>query len=96
MAADKGNQWDSFYTARHDMINVLQTLKLQYDLAMEAAEKCKTLDVGNQIECLSCLDRALSSARLMDELAKRYIRLLSEMRNLACGNSYVSSTDEHS
>ncbi len=85
MAADTGNQWDNFYMARHDMINVLQTLKLQYDLAMEAAEKCKSLDVGNHVECLSCLDRALSSARLMDELAKRYIRLLSDMRNFACG-----------
>ena len=37
MAADTGNQWDSFYVARHDMINVLQALKFQYDLAMEAA-----------------------------------------------------------
>jgi hypothetical protein len=94
MAADSENQLDNFHIARHDMINVLQALKLQYDLAMEAADKCKTLDVGNQIQCLSCLDRALSSARIMEELAERYIRLLSDMRNLACGNSDTSYAGE--
>jgi hypothetical protein len=94
MTADTGDRPDDFNIARHDMINVLQALKLQYDLAMDAADKCKTLDVQNQVECLGCLDRALSSARAMGELAKRYTRLLSDMRNLACGKNAAGATGD--
>jgi hypothetical protein len=94
MTADKGNRPADFNVVRHDMLNVLQALKLQYDLAMEAADKCKSLEVGDKIECLSCLDRALSSARRMEDLAKRYTRLLREMRDIACGKSDAGATGE--
>jgi hypothetical protein len=87
MTAGAENRSADFSQARHDMINVLQALKLQYDLAMEAADKCRSLEVNNQVECLDCLDRALSSARVMEELVKRYTKLLSDMKELACKKS---------
>jgi hypothetical protein len=94
MTADTGNRPEDFNKARHDMINVLQALKLQYDLAMDAAEKCKTLNMDNHVECLTCIDRALSSARIMEELAKRYTRLLGDMRDLARGKSAAAAAGE--
>jgi predicted nucleic acid-binding protein len=84
MTAAIENSSADFSVARHDMLNVLQALKLQYDLTMEAAEKCKSLEVSDHVECLSCLDRALSSARTMEKLVKRYTTLLNDMRDLAC------------
>lgn len=94
MADDTGNLPADFNIARHDMLNVLQALKLQYDLAIEAADKCKSLDVQDQVDCLSCLDRALSSAQRMEELAKRYTRLLREMRDIACGKSGAGTIEK--
>ena len=87
MTAATENLPTDFDIARHDMLNVLQALKLQYDLAMEAAEKCESLDVAYHVECLTCIDRALAAARIMEELAKRYTRLLGDMRALAVGKN---------
>lgn len=94
MTADAEDRPSDFYIARHDLINVLQTMRLQYDLAMDAAEKCKSRDVLSDVECLTCLDRAISSARIMDELIRRYIRLLCDMREFACGKSDVCPPEE--
>jgi hypothetical protein len=94
MTADREKRPDDFNIARHDMLNVLQALKLQYDLAMDAAEKCKTADGDIHVECLTCIDRALSSARIMEELAKRYTRLLGDMRDLACDKNAAAAAGE--
>ena len=92
MNAETENRPTDFDIARHDMLNVLQALKLQYDLAMEAAEKCESLDVAYHVECLTCIDRALSAARIMEELAKRYTLLLRDMRDLASGKNVAGAT----
>jgi|AGTN01.1.fsa_nt_gi hypothetical protein len=94
MDAEKKDRPVDFYVARHDLINVVQALRFQYDLAMEAAEKCKALDIQNQVNCLECLNRALSSARVMEELSKRYTVILSDMIDLACGKQESGTVDE--
>jgi hypothetical protein len=94
MTVETDNRRDDFSIARHDMLNVLQALKLQYDLAMDAADKCKSLGSRGNVECLDCLERALSSARIMEELTKRYTKLLHDMRDIACGESGAGGTEK--
>ncbi len=68
-------------TLESNLIHVMMDMESKWTSAIEAAHKCRGLKSEPPGQCVIYLDKALNEAHDMEILIRKYIKILTEMKD---------------